>query len=132
MLHDNHNSKIAGHFGIYKTLEQLKYNCHWHRMDEDVNDYVRVYDTCQRDKTSRHRRCGKLEPLEVPYQPWPSISMDWIIDLPESNGYIQIWVVVDRFTKMAHLIALPKRVNNKDIAKIFLQQIWKLMDYLQT
>ena len=25
-LHDNHDSKIAGHFGTYKTLERLKHN----------------------------------------------------------------------------------------------------------
>ena len=28
ILHDNHDSKIAEHFGIYKTLESLKYNYH--------------------------------------------------------------------------------------------------------
>lgn len=36
ILHDNHNSKIAGHLGIYNALKRLKYNCHWHRMKEDV------------------------------------------------------------------------------------------------
>ena len=28
ILHDNHDSKIVGHFGIYKTLERLKHNYH--------------------------------------------------------------------------------------------------------
>ena len=28
ILHDNHDSKIAGHFGIYKTLERLKRKFH--------------------------------------------------------------------------------------------------------
>ena len=65
-LHDNHDSKIAGHFGTYKTLERLKHNYYWHKMEEDVKDYVRTCDTCQRDKPSRHRRYGELEPLEVP------------------------------------------------------------------
>ena len=51
--------------------------------------------------------------------------MDWIIELPESNGYTQIWVIVDRFTKMAHLIPLPTNVNATDIAKIFVKEIWK-------
>ena len=32
ILHDNHDSKIAGYFGIYKTLKRLKHNYHWHRM----------------------------------------------------------------------------------------------------
>ena len=95
-------------------------------MEEDVKDYVRTCYTCQRNQSSRYRRYGQLEPLEVPYQPWSSISMDWIIDLLESHGYTQIWVIVDRFTKMAHLILLLKKVIAKDIAKIFLWEIWKL------
>ena len=90
ILHDNHDSKIAGHFGIYKTLERLKHNYHWHKMEEDVKDYVCACDICQRDKSSRHRRYRELEQLEVPYRPWSSISMDWIIELPESDGFTQI------------------------------------------
>ena len=68
---------------------------------------------------------GELEQLEVPYRPWSSISMDWIIELPESDGFTQIWVVVDRFTKMAHLIPLPTNTKATDLAKVFLKEIWK-------
>ena len=32
ILHDNHDSTIAGHFGIYKTLDRLKHDYHWHKM----------------------------------------------------------------------------------------------------
>ena len=51
--------------------------------------------------------------------------MDWIIELPESNGYTQIWVIVDRFTKMAHLVPLPTNTSTKDLAKIFVKEVWK-------
>ena len=54
ILLDNHDSKIAEHFGTYKTLERLKHNYDWHKMEEDIKDYVRTCDTCQRDKPSRH------------------------------------------------------------------------------
>ena len=125
ILHDNHDSKIAGHFRIYKILERLKHNYHWHRMGQDVQDYVGACDTSQRDKPSCHRRYGQLEPLEVSYRPWSSISIDWIGDLLESHCYKKIWVIVDKFTKMAHLVPLPTKVLNKAIAKIFLKEIWK-------
>ena len=45
ILHDNHNSKTGGQFGIYKTLKRLKYNYHCHRIEEDVKDYVRACET---------------------------------------------------------------------------------------
>ena len=36
ILHNNHNSKLAGHFSIFKTLECLKQNYHWLKMAEEV------------------------------------------------------------------------------------------------
>ena len=36
ILHDNHNSKLVGHFGIFKTLERLKQNYHWPKMAKEV------------------------------------------------------------------------------------------------
>lgn len=39
-LHDNHDSKIVGHFEIYYTLMRLEHNYHWHAITEDVKDYV--------------------------------------------------------------------------------------------
>lgn len=63
--------------------------------------------------------------MEVPYRPWSSMSMDWIVDLPGSNGYTQICVMVDRFTMMAHLISSPTKVSGNDISKMFVKDIWK-------
>jgi hypothetical protein len=131
ILHENHDSKVAGHFGQFKTAERMKQNFYWPKMDEDARDYVRSCDTCQRDEVSRHRRYGLLQPLDIPYRPWTSISMDFITALPESDSYTQIWVIVDRLTKMAHFI--PLRVNEgssespvEDLAKVFAKEVWRL------
>lgn len=35
-------------------------------------------------------------------------------------------VVVDYFTKMAHLIALEQNARAKDVANVFLRDVWKL------
>jgi hypothetical protein len=91
---------------MFKTTERMKQNFFWAKMDEEVRDYVRSCDVCQRDKVSRHKRYRLLQPLEIPYRPWTSISMDFITTLPESDGYTQIWVIVDQLTKMAHFIPL--------------------------
>jgi len=52
--------------------------------------------------------------------------MDFITDLPESDGCDQLWVVVDRFTKMAHFIPLLKDgKKTEDLARIFGKEIWR-------
>ena len=121
----NHDSRIAGHFGQFKTADKIKANFYWPNMDQDIEEYVRSCDSCQRNKTARHKKYGELQPLEVPYRPWTSISMDFIVGLPESGGYTKIWVIVDRFSKMAHFIPLPSVNKTEDMAKLFLTQVWK-------
>ena len=125
-MKDNHDSHAAGHFGVHKTIERLWRNFHPSNMDSNAMDYIRSCDVCQRDKSSQHKKDGILKSFEELYRPWTSISMDWIVKLPESNGYTQIWVVVDWLTKMAHFIPLPTKTDAKDLAQSFLCNIWKL------
>ena len=97
-------------------------------MEEEVKDYVRSYDVCQRDKTSRREKHGLQQPLDIPHQPWKSILMDFIVGLPESNGLAHIWVVVDRLTKMAHFILMVtgKESPAEHLAISFAREIWRL------
>jgi len=49
--------------------------------------------------------------------------MDFITALPPSNGKDALWVIIDRLTKMGHLVACHGTMNPKDLANQFLQQI---------
>jgi hypothetical protein len=51
--------------------------------------------------------------------------MDFITDLPWSEDCDQLWVIVDRFTKMAHFILLKKEQKMAEhLVKIFTCEIW--------
>ena len=86
---------------------------------------MRTCDACQRNKTVRHKQYGPLKPLEIPYRLWEHISMDFITELPSVSGYDQIWVIVDRFSKMANLVSLKSRTA-PTLAKRFVREIWRL------
>src|SRR5690554_3038909 len=126
ILEAEHDSKIAGHFGRDKTYERITRNFTWPQMKSDIDDYVTTCPTCRRNKASRHKRYGKLSALETPEAPWSDISMDFITTLPSSRGMTQIWVIVDRFTKMAHFVALPTNADAGMLVEIFLREIWRL------
>ena len=121
-----HDSKVVGHFGQEKTIELLTRNFYWEKLANWINECVRSFDGCQHNESPRQTKYGLLQPLEVPYEAWTSISVDFIIQLPESQGKTQIMVVVDRFTKMAHLIILETNATAKNVADTFLKQVWKL------
>ena len=45
----------------------------------------------------------------MPKQPWTDISIDFVLGFPRShNGKDNIFVVLDRFSKMTHFIACSK------------------------
>jgi len=121
-----HDSLVAGHFGQEKTIEIVTRDFYWKKLADWIRDYVRSCDECQHSKSPRHAKYGLLQPLQVPYAVWSSISTDFITQLPESQGKTQIMVVVDRFTKMAHFIGLHENATAKDVADTLLREVWKL------
>ena len=127
ILETEHDSKVAGHFGQDKPLELVTRNFWWPGIRTEVIAYVQSCLDCQHIKARRHKSYGMLSPLELPYAPWQSISMDFITSLPLSDNCDncdELWVIVDRFSKIAHFIQL--QVGHKsaaDLAKTFAKEI---------
>jgi len=48
------------------------------------------------------------------------------VGLPKSDGYTKIWVIVDRFSKMAHFIPLRTEEHIKELALTFVKDVWHL------
>ena len=97
----------------------------WPGMSTLVKDYVSRCDRCTHFKGSNQAPPGKLKPLDTPPGPWKEISTDFIMDLPESEGFDSILVVVDRFSKEVKFIPCTKSVSTLDTAKLYLHYVWK-------
>jgi len=58
-------------------------------------------------------------------QRWRDILIDFIVDLPSSNGFTNIIVVVDRLIKMQYMIPMDL-INAILVAKCFIKYVFKL------
>ena len=126
ILESEHDTKIAGHMGQEKMIELIRRNFWWPKMNERIINYIRSCPECQQNKASQHQPYGLSSLLELPYAPWQSIAIDFITELPPSEGCDQLWVIIDRFTKMAHFVPLEKEKKTAtDLAVIFAREVWK-------
>ncbi|KAH9657973.1 hypothetical protein KPL70_023298 [Citrus sinensis] len=115
-----------GHFGIAKTLDVLKEHFFWPHMKCDVERICEKCITCKHAK-SRVLPHGLYNPLPIPSEPWVDISMDFVLGLPRSKrGNDFVFVVVDRFSKMAHFIPCHKTDDATNIANLFFKEIVRL------
>ena len=60
--------------------------------------------------------------ISVPTKPWEVLHMDFIVELPESEGNSTILTVVDRFSKMAEFIPL-KATDAVTVANAFFTRV---------
>ena len=121
-----HDKPTAGHLGIRRTEELISRNFWWPKMHQDIVNYVNSCEQCQRNKVSRHKKYDLLRPKDVPDRPWKSIEIDFLCGLPESKKFTVIMVVVDRFSKMIHLIPFKEIPSAEETAKAFIKNIFKL------
>jgi hypothetical protein len=91
-----------------------------------VQQFVQQCEICQQAKVEHTKLSGLLQPLPVPVRAWEVISLDFVEGLPTSDRYNAILVVVDKFSKYGHFIPLHHPFTAIQIAKLFLDNIYKL------
>ncbi|KAL0149332.1 hypothetical protein M9458_055370 [Cirrhinus mrigala] len=84
------------------------YRFWWPSLRSDTIAFVKNCVICNISKSSKQLPAGLLQPLPIPQRPWSHIAIDFVTDLPLSNGYTTILTVIDRFSKSCRLIPLPK------------------------
>ena len=92
-----------------------------------MQDYVKGCANCQRNKVNTHPKKAPLSPI-IPKQealPFQTIAMDFIVKLPESEGFDLILTITDHnCTKMLIMIPCRETINAEGVAELFLRQIF--------
>ncbi len=88
-----HTALSSGHPGINATLQLLQNRFWWPTLRKDTISHINRCQVCNTQKPSRHLPAGLLHPLPIPERPWSHIAIDFITDLPNSDGHSTILTV---------------------------------------
>ena len=71
-------------------------------------------------------------PNSAPERPWTHISVDFVVKLPEAQGYDAILVVCDQMSKMVHIIPTTEATSAQGLATLYRDNVWKLHGLLES
>ncbi|KAL0200166.1 hypothetical protein M9458_003353, partial [Cirrhinus mrigala] len=125
LIHSTHVSLGTGHPGANSTLSLLSERFWWPDMARDVRRYVRGCKECAMSKSPRHLPAGKLHPLPIPNRPWSHLGVDFMTDLPSSDGNTCILVIVDRFSKFCRLLPLKGLPTAMETAESLFNHVFR-------
>ena len=127
LISDFHDTPYAGHLGVNKTNRLVSRYYSWPNMITDVTNYVRECHSCQTVEVRQNKPSGLLNPLELPMAPWECIRLDFITQLPMTRkGHDAILVVVDKLTKMVHIIPTVTTCTAVTVAELYRDHVFKL------
>ncbi|KAJ8001345.1 hypothetical protein DPEC_G00168570 [Dallia pectoralis] len=108
----------AGHQGQSRTLHLVRQRFFWSGMDADVKKYVSHCKRCVVGKTQEPEARAPLESIRT-NAPLELVCMDFWSAEGAHGESIDVLVITDHFTKLAHAFPCPNQT-----AKVVAQKLW--------
>jgi transposase InsO family protein len=120
-IKEAHNSRLAGHFGEYKSLARISEKFWWPSMSKDVADHVAKCQTCQATTNKGKRHDPQRTQLDVAHGPNWRVHVDLFGPNKCRDGKRRfVLVMTDAFTKIVALRTIDDK-NAATVARAMLE-----------
>ena len=123
-MQEIHDSTFAGHPGKDAMYAMLTHQFYWPGIANDVRCFVRNCHLCGSNKIWQEQKHGLLKPLPIPERKWQEISIDFITELPLSNGYTNLAVFTDQLGK-GTIIEPMDKINADTTIQMFIRTFYQ-------
>ncbi|GBG71508.1 hypothetical protein CBR_g8925 [Chara braunii] len=119
LLGEYHDSRLADHFGVNRTIARLRQRFRWPDLITDVTRYCDSCEVCRRSKPRNHNPYGELRPMPIPQEPGLSIAMDVTGPFPRDRlEHDGILTVVDRLSKYVRFLPCKYYSTAPELARL--------------
>ncbi|EGC35166.1 hypothetical protein DICPUDRAFT_15082, partial [Dictyostelium purpureum] len=137
ILNEYHDSKYSGHHAVDITYNNIRNDYYFKQMFTIIKRYIKSCAICQLNINRKDN--GLLQSLEIPFEVWRDISIDFL-SLPKTpytfSGFIvevdQVCVIVCRLSKMVHIVPCSKTITAEQTADLLLNHVFRLHGYPRT
>ena len=121
-----HLSLASEHGSFFCTYSLLSHDYWWPSMSSFVHCFIAGCALCQQMKVNTHPSVPALSPLSSScICPFQQLSVDLITDLPLSDGFDSLLVMVDHgLSKGVILTPCSKTIDTKGVAELFFKHVF--------
>ncbi|KAM9998348.1 hypothetical protein ACTFIY_008021 [Dictyostelium cf. discoideum] len=137
IIREYHDTKYSGHHALDITYNNIRQDYYFKEMFSIIKRYIKSCAICQLNINGKDN--GILQSLEIPFEVWRDISIDFL-SLPKTtyalNGFTvevdQVCVIVCRLSKMVHIVPCHKTIDAEHTAQLLLNHVFRLHGYPRT
>jgi hypothetical protein len=102
-----HTDYLAGHKGIAETYRRVSKKFYWLTMKEDITEYVKTCDICQKHNPLLRKTAGLMRSADI-RKPFEKIAVDLMGPYPiTSKRNTHLFVIVDTCSGWVECFPLP-------------------------
>lgn len=123
-----HDSHLTGHPGKDTMVSMILRRWFWPKLRDAVRKFIRNCDICGRTTVWREAKAGFLRSLPVPERIGHELTIDFITDLPRSNGCTNIMVITDRLSKDIFIFGTTS-MTAQNCAEVFIDRYYRYFGF---
>jgi hypothetical protein len=123
MFQEMHEKPTGGHLGMNRTYDRIKLLITWPGMKQELEEYIRNCETCQKNKITLNKTKMPLQITTTPDVVWVKCALDIVGPLtPTLDGNKYLLTFQDELSK--YTVAIPIQQQDAETAdKAFVDEI---------
>jgi hypothetical protein len=118
-----HDKPIGGHQSMNRTYDRLKLFTSWPGMKQELEEYVRQCETCQKNKITQNNTRMPMKITTTPEVVWEKCALDIVDPLSQTlDGNKYVLTFQDELSKYTLAIPIAQQ-DAMTITRVFVEEV---------